>query len=423
MTVELTTLPNGIRVASHHFPHVETVSLGVFVGTGARHETVAQQGISHVLEHMAFKGTARRSARAIAEEIETVGGDLNAATSLETTAYYARVLKGDHPVALEVLADIVQNPRFASDDLEKEREVILQEIAGIADSPDDIAYDLIHDAAWPDQPAGRPIIGTVASVSAVTSEDLKLFLAERYVGPSIVISAAGAIHHDDLVRHAGALFGGLSGRPNGAGAPAAYRGGRRVSTKPFEQSHLVLGFESPPYGDPEFFAAQVFSGLLGGGMSSRLFQEVRENRGLCYAIYSSAFGLSDSGMMVVHAATGNEMMAELTRLVAAELGRAATTVPDAGEVERSKAQIKAGLLMSLESTGARAEQMARQLLLARRIVPPAELAARIDAVDAAAVATVARRILTGSLPSVAVVGAGKRSAGFAEAAAQALAVG
>lgn len=420
MTIELTTLSNGVRVVSHLMPHVETVSLGVFVGTGARHETAAEHGISHLLEHMAFKGTARRSARQIAEEIEQVGGELNAATSLESTAYYARVLKGDDMVALDILADILRNPRFDADDLEREKEVILQEIAGINDSPDELAYDLVHDAAYPEQPVGRPIIGTPQSVKAITAEDLARFLATRYVGPRTVISAAGAIDHGQLVRHAEALFGGMSSTEGEPAVPARYAGGRRSLSKTFEQSHLLIGFPSPAWRDSDFFAAQVFSGLLGGGMSSRLFQEVREARGLCYAIYSTAWAFEDAGLMVVHAATGDAQVRELIGVLANELRRSATELPSPPEIQRSKAQMKAGLLMSLESTGARAEQMARQLLMAGRLFPTAELIERVDDVSAQGVREVAERILTTAPASVVVVGAGRKSEPHAVAAEQSL---
>lgn len=421
MTTTISTLANGLRIVSHHMPHLETIALGVWVATGARHESEHEHGISHLLEHMAFKGTKRRSARQIAEEIEQVGGELNAATSLEMTAYYARVLKGDEAIALDILADILQNSEFAEAELEREREVILQEIAGIQDSPDEIAYDLVQDAAYPGQPVGRPIIGTRESVSRFTSDDLRNFLRTRYLATRIVISAAGAIDHGNLVRHAEALFGGLNGGESQGGPVAQYVGGRRASKKPFEQSHLLLGFEAPSYRDEDFYAAQVFSGLFGGGMSSRLFQAARENRGLCYAIYSTAWGMADSGMLDVHAATGPEQMGELIDLIGAELFSIAATPPAPAEVARAKAQIKAGLLMSLESSSARAEQMARQLMFFDRLVPAAELVQRIDDVTPEGIRAVAERVARSAPPSVAVVGAGRRSADYAARAERRLA--
>ena len=412
----ITTLPSGLRIVSHEMPHLETVSLGVWVGAGARHETAAENGISHMLEHMAFKGTARRSARAIAEEIEQVGGELNAATSLEMTAYYARVLKGDDAVALDILADILQSSAFAEAEIEREREVILQEIAGIKDSPDELAYDLLQDAAYPSQPVGRPVIGTPKTVKAFSARDFRRFLAERYVASRIVVAAAGAVRHEDFVRHVEAQFGSLNGGGGFDGEKASYVGGMRSSTKAFEQSHLLVGFAGPSYRDEDFLTAQVYSGLMGGGMSSRLFQEVREQRGLCYSIYSSAWGLSDGGMFNVHAATGADMMADLIDVVSREVMSSAAKTPESVEIERAKAQLKAGLLMSLESSSARAEQMARQLLVYGRLIAPKELVERVDAVTPEGVRVFAERMLSGSRPTTTVVGAGARSRHWSEVA-------
>ena len=419
MTTTVSTLPNGLRVVTHNMSGIETSSLGVWIGVGARHETEQQQGLSHLLEHMAFKGTATRSALQIAEEIEQVGGEINAATSLETTAYYARVLKGDEGLALEILADILQNSSFDSGELEREREVILQEIAATQDSPDEIAYDLIQEAAFPDQAVGRPILGTPESVNAATSADLHAFLRANYQPHRMIVSAAGAVRHETIERHAAALFGGLSAQ--GESAPgnleerARYVGGARSSKKGFEQSHVLMGFEGPSYRAVDAFTAQVFSGLLGGGMSSRLFQEVREKRGLCYSIYSAAWGLKDSGMFQIHAATGHSMVPELIDVIGVELSGIAKTGPTEREVARSKAQLKAGLLMSLESSGARAEQMARHLLIHDRLISPEELVAKVEEVTMERVQAFAQSLAAGA-PSVAVVGTGKKSESHAKRA-------
>jgi predicted Zn-dependent peptidase len=413
MKPTITTLSNGLRVVSHAMPHLETVSLGLWVGAGARHETERENGVSHFLEHMAFKGTKRRTAQQIAEEIEEVGGELNAATSLENTAYYARVLKGDEGVALGLIADILQNAVFDRAELEGERQVILQEIAATRDSPDDIAYDLLHDAAFPKQPVGRAILGTPDSVKRFTAGDLKGFLRRRYAPQNMVISAAGAVRHATLVRHAEALFGGLSDKGRSGGSkPAKYVGGTRVSEKPFEQSHLLIGFPSPSYQEDAFFTAQVFSGLFGGGMSSRLFQEVREKRGLCYAIYSTAWGLRDVGVFGIHAATGTEVMDALIDVIGAEIKRAADEAPSGPELARAKAQLKAGLLMSLESSSARAEQMARHLLSHGRILPTDELIEQVDAVTPEKVRSFAGE-MAASAPTVVIVGSGRKSRKFA----------
>jgi predicted Zn-dependent peptidase len=413
MTIDMTRLPNGLRVVSTHMPHLETVSMGIWVGVGARHETAPEQGISHLLEHMAFKGTERRSARDIAEEIEAVGGELNAATSLETTAYFARVLAGDIGLSLDILADILQSPRHSEEELEREREVILQEIAATRDSPDEIAYELLQEVAFPDQAIGRPILGTAASVKSFKTADLRRFLKGNYAANRMVLSAAGKVDHDQLVRHAEALFGGLNGGEGGKFEPARYGGGLRTSSKPFEQSHLLLAFEGPSYAQPGYYTAQVFSALFGGGMSSRLFQEVRERAGLCYSIYSTFWALADSGLFAIHAATGPDMMSKLIEVVAGELRRVAVAAPTEAEVARAKAQIKAGMLMGLESSSARAEYMARQLLLFDKLIDTKEVVARIEAVTAEDARTLAAQLLTASRPSITVVGAGREGTRYA----------
>jgi predicted Zn-dependent peptidase len=420
MNPQVTRLPNGLRIVSQHMPHAETISLGVWVGVGGRHESVEENGISHLLEHMAFKGTIRRSARDIAEEIEQVGGDLNAATSLEMTSYYSRVLKADLALAIELLADILQNPRYSEDDLEKEREVILQEIASTRDSPEEIAYDLLNEVAYPSQPVGRPILGTTETVSRLSTEDLRRFLAAHYAPERMVISAAGAVDHESLVRHAEAQFDRLNPGTNGDSSPARYVGGPKGADKTFEQTHLLLGLKGPSYRDADFYTAQVFSGLFGGGMSSRLFQEARERRGLCYSIYSSCWALGDTGMLGIYAATGQDMMGRLIDVIRSELELAARRTPDVKELERSKAQLKAGLLMSLESSGARAEQMARQVLLFDRIVPPAELIGRVESVTAEGLTAFARKLISGDPATAIVVGAGRKSRGHARMAAAAV---
>ncbi len=416
MSRNYTELPNGLRVVSHHMPHLETISMGVWIGVGARHETVNEQGISHLLEHMAFKGTETRSARDIAEQIEAVGAELNAATSLEMTSYFSRALAGDVRLALDILADILQRPRHQQEELEREREVILQEIAATRDSPDEIAYELLQEASFPDQAVGRPILGTTKSVKGFQPADLRAFSSSNYGAKRMILSAAGKIDHAALVRHAEALFGGMNGGAGGRIEPARYVGGTRSSTKPFEQSHLLMAFEGPSYLQPDYYTAQVFSSLFGGGMSSRLFQEVRERRGLCYSIYSSFWALADSGVFAMHASTGQQMIEKLIEVVTAELRRAATEAPAEAEVARAKAQMKAGMLMGLESSSARAEYQARQLLLFDRLIETEEVIGRIDAVTPEMVRVLAAKLITASNPTVVVVGAGRKSAGYAKMA-------
>jgi len=420
MTTKITRLDNGLTIATHAMGHLETASIGLFVATGARHESASEHGISHLLEHMAFKGTATRSARDIAEVIEQVGGDLNAATSLEQTAYYARVLADDVGLAVDVLADIVQNSVFDEAELAREKDVVLQEMASIDDSPEELVYDLVQARAFPGQPVGRPIIGTKESVTAISADTLREFLARRYRAGDMILSAAGKVAHEDIVRHARDKFGSLPPGRTERGEAARFVGGAGGLTRPFEQAHLVVAFEGPAYTSENYLAAQVLSGVLGGGMSSRLFQEVRERRGLCYAIYSSAWGISDGGMLAVYAATAKTTVEQLADVVTAELRMIARERPAECEVERAKAQLKAGLLMGLESSSARAEQLARHIAVYGRAIPAEEIIARVEAVTAERVRALAELTLAASRPAVALVGAGRRSSALAEAARQAL---
>ncbi len=404
MSMQFSTLANGLRVVTQRMDHLESVSLGVWIGAGARREQPREHGLSHLLEHMAFKGTDRRSARDIAEEIESVGGDLNAATSTETTAYYARVLKDDLALALDILSDILIHARFDPEEHAREQGVILQEIAAALDSPDDIVHDLAQEAAYPNQALGRTILGTAESVSALTPDDLRAYLAEHYRPDVMVVSAAGAVDHDDIARRAETLFGALAPEPAPALEPARYVGGVRHSDKAFEQSHVVVSYLGPSYREAAFYDAKVLSAILGDGMSSRLFQEARERRGLCYSIYSYCWGLSDTGLVGVHAATGHELVEELLQVVAHELRRVIDEPVSDTELARAKAQLKAGLLMSLESSSARAEQMARQVLAFGRPLTVEELTAKVEAVSIDSVREVARRMFAGPPVSFATVG-------------------
>lgn len=420
MTSQITTLANGLRVVTHAMPHLETVSLGAWVGVGARHDPAPQNGIAHFLEHMAFKGTEKRSAKDIAEEIENIGGDINAATSLETTAYYARVLKGDEATAIDVLSDILHNSVFDGEELQRERDVILQEIAASQDSPDDVVFDLAQEAAYPEQPLGRTILGKPSTVEAISRDSLLTYLARRYVPAKMILSAAGGVEHDQIVALAEDYFGAAGSSGDGAlsakeedGERARYAGGAIASARPFEQCHVVVGFEGPHYGASDYYASQVLSGLLGGGMSSRLFQEAREKRGLCYSVYSTAWGLSDTGVFAVHAATSPELAKDLLDVLSGEILRLASEEPSSQEMQRAKAQLKAGLMMGLESSAVRAEQMARQLAGHGRLIEKAELIEKVEQVTPADVQKLIRNMV-GRGPTVAVVGAGPKSMDLAE---------
>ncbi|HEX7967925.1 MAG TPA: pitrilysin family protein [Stellaceae bacterium] len=391
MTVRVTTLDNGIRILTDAMDSVETVSLGVWVDVGTRHEPAEVNGVAHLLEHMAFKGTERRSALDIAAEIEAVGGHLNAYTSREHTAYYAKVLKEDMALAVDILADILQHSVFDPKELERERAVILQEIGQAIDTPDDIIFDLFQERAFPDQPMGRPVLGRTEIVGRIDRDTVAGYMRRHYAAPGMLLAAAGNIDHDALVALARRAFVHLPVERAARSEPARYMGGDLREERDLEQVHVVLGFPGFPFGDRDYYAASVVSSALGGGMSSRLFQEVREKRGLAYAIYSFTHAYSDGGLFGVYAGTGEEEVEELMPVLCDEIRKLGDGLEPA-ELERARAQLKAGLLMSLESTTARCEQQAAHMLVFGQPLDLADMVARIDAVDAAAVARVARRV-------------------------------
>ncbi len=402
MTIMLTKLPSGLTVVTDCMDSVETVSVGVWVGSGTRNERSEWNGIAHLLEHMAFKGTGRRTAQAIAEEIEAVGGQLNAYTAREHTAYYAKVLSGDLALAIDILADILQNSSFDPTELERERSVVLQEIGQARDTPDDIVFDHFQAAAFPDQPMGRSVLGTTDIVGHMGRDALFEYMRSQYAAEKMILAAAGRVDHTRLVELAGGHFRGLL--PNGhfKPDPARYAGGEIREERALEQLHLVVGFDGVPFDDPDYYAAAALSTLLGGGMSSRLFQEVREKRGLAYNIYSFGSSYSDSGLFGIYAGTSESMVDELVRVIGGETVAIADKVSQ-GEIDRARAQLKASILMALESTGARCERLATNLLVYGRIIPIEEIVAQIDAIDETAIRRVARRILE-SRPTIAAVG-------------------
>ncbi len=405
MSVEVTRLPSGLVVVTDAMPHLETASLGVWVGSGSRDERPDEHGISHLLEHMAFKGTSRRSARQIAEEIEAVGGDLNAATSIEMTAYYARVLRADVPLALDVLSDILADPAFDPEELRREQNVIVQEIGAAEDTPDDLVWDKLQETAFTGQPIGRSILGTPATVRSFDRTRIAAYLTRNYRAPDMVIAAAGAIDHKVVVSEVERRFASFTGPAAPAPEPASFIGGSRIEARDLEQVHIALAMHGVRQRDPSLFSLQVFTNVLGGGMSSRLFQEVREQRGLCYAISSFHMAFSDTGMFGLYAGTDAADVAELMRVVVDEINGAAETISEA-EVARAKAQMKAGLLMALESSSARAEQLARQMLNWGRPIPLDELVGKIEAVTVESARAAGRALIARGRPAIAALGPG-----------------
>lgn len=400
--VRITQLDNGLIVVSDEMQSVESASAGVWVEAGARFETPQMNGVSHMLEHMTFKGTRKRSAQAIAEEVENVGGHINAYTSRENTAYYAKVLKEDLGLAIDVVADLVFNATLDETELERERGVILQEIFQAQDTPDDVIFDLFQEACFPGQALGRTVLGPADGVRAMARGDILDYMTDHYRPRAMVLSAAGKFTHDQLVELAQQHF---TSAAKGQGEPypeATYVGGDIREKRDIEQVHLMLGFEGVTYTDDDFYAASVMSALFGGGMSSRLFQEVREKRGLVYSVYSFLSSYADTGIFAIYAGTGQDEARELIPVVCDEIGKMAGAI-GADELARAKAQLKSSILMSLESTSSRAEQLARQLMIFGRPIAAEESVAKIDAVDEAAIRRIAGRIFK-SEPTLAALG-------------------
>jgi len=384
LSVQFHTLSNGFRIVTEHMPGLKSASVGVWIMAGGRHERVDQNGIAHFLEHMAFKGTKRRSALQIAEEIEDVGGYINAYTSREMTAYYARVLQDDVPLALDVISDIVLNPIFDEGEIEIERGVILQEIGQVLDTPDDVLFDWLQEVAYPEQPIGRPILGPEERVSGFAKDDLRKFVAQHYGPERMILAAAGGVDHDAIVAEAEKVFGHLTRGTDKLVEPAHFIGGERREVKRLEQVHFALAFEAPGYRDDAVYAGQVYASSMGGGMSSRLFQEIREKRGLCYTIFGQASAYADTGLTTIYAGTSADQIGELCDITIDELKRAADDMSEA-EVARARAQMKAGLLMGLESPSSRAERLARLIAIWGRVPDLDEVIRKIDAVGVAEV--------------------------------------
>jgi predicted Zn-dependent peptidase len=403
MAVKVTRLPNGLHVITDRMPHLETVALGIWVKAGARDERPEENGIAHFLEHMAFKGTERRSAQGIAEEIESAGGEINAATGMETTTYYARVLKNDWPLALDILADIFNNSVLDSGELDRERDVILQEIAAAKDTPDDLVFDLAQAASYAEHPLGRSILGPTSLIENVTRDQMVSWRDRNYWASRIVVCATGNIDHDKFVSETTKHFGGLSQGNAPQRHPATFVAASQTEQKPLDQTHIVLSFPAPNYRDPRIYQLQVLSNILGGGMSSRLFQEVREKRGLCYSVFAYGTAYEDVGQLGIYAATSPDNTSELIDVSAEVMLAMGKEVLDK-EVARAKAQLKTSLVMNLESASSRADQIARQYLAFGEIPTMNTLIHRIDAVTPVQVSELASSIFTQQTPSLSAVG-------------------
>jgi predicted Zn-dependent peptidase len=403
MTLEISKLSNGLTVVSDPMPGLESAAVGIWVNTGSRNEDPRQMGVSHMLEHMAFKGTTTRSARAIAEEIEAVGGILNAYTSREQTAFHARILKDDIPLALDMIGDILTNPTFEQAELERERQVVLQELGQARDTPDDIVFDHLQSAIFKGQPLGWPILGEEATVNAFDRAMLKSYMAAQYRLEGMTLIASGAVDHAGILALAEEKCVGLNRGAVPIAPPSRYIGGDFREVQDLEQAHVAYAFPGLSNSDPDYFVAQIYATALGGGTSSRLFQEAREKRGLCYSIYAFSNGFQDSGFLGIYAGTGEKEAADISAVIAGEMEAMAGNLTEA-EVARARAQLKVSLLMGMERPGTRAEQIAGQLFALGRVQSSAEIVAQLDGIDAAAVKRYAAQVMQSSNPTIAALG-------------------
>ena len=404
MGVDISRLSNGLTIVTHTMAQIESVALGIWVKSGSRNERAEEHGIAHMLEHMAFKGTENRTAYQIATDIEDVGGEINAATSVETTAYFARVLKDDMPLAVDILADIITSSKFEEEELEREKQVVLQEINATQDTPDDIVFDYFTETAFRHQTIGRPILGTPDSVRSFTSDNLRSVMNEHYSADRMIVIAAGAVEHERFVREVESRLGSFRAH---SVAPltelANYVGGDFREYRNLKDAQVLIGFEGRAYHMRDYYASQILSIILGGGMSSRLFQEVREKRGLCYSIYALHWGFSDTGLFGIHTATNEDGLAELVPVVLEELYKASKNISQK-ELDRARAQYRANLTMSRESPSSRMQMIARQMSLYGRPIPSSELMERLSLITVDRLADLAERLFIDSKPTLAAVG-------------------
>jgi predicted Zn-dependent peptidase len=392
--MQLTTLSNGLRVATRQMPGVETAAVGLYADAGSRHEPARLNGIAHLFEHMVFKGAGGRSAREISEAIEDVGGDLNACTDRDGTNFTATILAEHVPLAVELVSDMILRPHFEAADLEREKDVVLQELGEARDTPSDIIFDDLWSVAFGEQALGRSVLGDEASIEAIAVADLHEWREQLYRAGSLYLVAAGKVDHDALVALAEARFAGLPAGQLDAPEAGRFTGGTRVGRGSADQAHFAMGFAAPAQRDPDHYAARFFSDIVGGGMSSRLFQEVREDRGLAYSVYSQLQPYSDAGLFYLYAATARRESSAAAKLVE-EIVASAPGGLTAREVERVRTQARAGLLMSIESPWGMAHYLARQLSVYGRLVEPSEVIAELQAVTLEQVAAAGEKMLSG----------------------------
>ena len=399
-------LPNGLRILTERMTHVRSVSIGVWLARGSRHESELQSGIAHFVEHMLFKGTATRSAEEIAQTVDSIGGQMDAFTAKEYASYYFKVLDEHLPLAVEVLADIVMNPAFSDDDISREKKVVAEEIKMVEDTPDDLVHELFTENLWPGHPLGRPILGTKETVEALTQEGLRRYFANAYSAPNLIISAVGNIEHQrvrDLVEQA---FDGLSSVSESlSDAPPRVVSSTLVRNKDLEQSHVCLGTSSYRQDHDERYSSYVLNTVLGGSMSSRLFQNIREKRGLAYAVFSGLSAYRDAGSITIYAGCANDAVGELIDLVIGELRRMKDEPLPDSELRRAKDHLKGSLMLNLESTSSRMSHLARQEIYFDRQFGLDETLEGVERVTCEDVQRVAQDLFGDAALSATVVGA------------------
>ena len=380
MTIRESKTKNGIRVISQNMPNFSSVSLGVWAEVGSRNELEKEQGISHLLEHMAFKGTKTRTAKEIAMEIENVGGDINAATSVERTSYFVRMLKNDIEIGISILSDIIQNSIFDPIELDKEKNVIFQELASYRDSPDDMVFENFQSAAYQDQAIGRSILGNRETLINIKSDDLISYSNKFYNSNNLIIVATGSIDHDQLHNSCEKYFESIHTGDIPLTIKAEYKPSQIRENRDIEQAHIIYAFEGCSYHDDNLYVAHLFSNILGGGMSPRLFQNIREGRGLAYSVFSFSSSYKDTGIFGIYSATAPNKVNEYSEAVANEIIKCEKSLTDQ-EIEKAKKQLKAGLIMSSESPVARMNQIARQISIYDRVIDMSETLERIDSIQ------------------------------------------
>ncbi len=403
MEIRQTTLNNGLRVITAERPQIETVSLGIWVNTGSAAESAENNGISHFIEHMVFKGTKKRNSLQISEDIENVGGATNAYTSRHFTCFYAKMLKGDVELAADVLCDFITSPVFDHEEMVKEKEVVVQEIKQSTDAPDDLVFDYFQESAFPNQATGRTILGTPELVRGFTKEQMFEYMRTHYTADNMVVVAVGNVNHEAFVKMIEERMALVNAQRDFVADKQMYIGGSRLECKKIEQTHLVLGFEGASYQDKDYYQYSVLSTIFGGGMSSRLFQEIREKRGLVYTINSFNQALEQTGVFGIYAGTTPKELHELLPVVTDEIKKIINEPVSDVELNRAKTQIKASLLMSLESSSTTAEIVARQMLLFKRVIPTDEIVAKIEAISKDDLQALAQKIFT-STPTYALLG-------------------